>query len=144
MNFACRFAYINRIDTRLVCFKMRQTYSTSRNSEQLFRAALNNDLGIHHSQSHNMIGFGIGGLLKNIFKRVIPIGKSLFKHGLEVAKPELRKLATKGINAAGNYAIKGVESAVSSANTKVGVKRRKMRSKRRKVNTKVRKRDTLS
>ena len=140
MNFACRFAYINRIDTRLVCFKMRQTYSTSRNSEQLFRAALNNDLGIHHSQ----IGFGIGGLLKNIFKRVIPIGKSLFKHGLEVAKPELRKLATKGINAAGNYAIKGVESAVSSANTKVGVKRRKMRSKRRKVNTKVRKRDTLS
>ena len=117
---------------------MRHTYSTSQTSQQLFRAALHNDLGIHHSS--NMVGFGIGGILKNIFKRVIPIGKSLFKHGLEAAKPELRKLATKGIDAAGNYAIKRVQSAVGSANKKVGVKRRLKVG----VTVKRRKKDVLS
>ncbi len=108
----------------------------SRSSQQLFRAALHNDLGIHHSS--NMVGFGIGGILKNIFKRVIPIGKSLFKHGFEAAKPELQRLATKGIGAAGNYAIKRVQGRAGSANKRVGVKRRT------RVSVKRRKKDTLS
>ena len=115
---------------------MRHTYSTSRTSHQLFRAALHNDLGIHHSS--NMVGYGIGGILKNVIRRIIPLGKSLFKHGFEAAKPELRKIAAKGINTAGNYAIKRVENAVGSANKKVGVKRR------RKVGAKRRKKDVLS
>ena len=121
-SFACHLP-IKR--TKIPCnyFTMRHTYSASRTSQQLFRAALHNDLGIHHA-SH-MVGYGIGGILKSMFKRVIPLGKSLFKHGLKAAKPELRKLAAKGIDAAGSYAIKQVGSAVDRANKKVGVKRRK-------------------
>ena len=103
---------------------MRQPYSTSRSSEQLFRAALHNDLGIHHASG--MTGMGIGGFLKSVFKRVIPLGKSLLKHGFEAAKPELQKLAARGIDAAGNYTIKQVQNVAGRANKKIGVKRRKL------------------
>ena len=85
------------------------------------KTALNNELGIYHTQT----GAGIGGFFKGLFKKIIPIGKSLIKQGFEAAKPELKKIANKGINAAGNYTMQQVQNLTDRANTKIGVKRRK-------------------
>ena len=100
---------------------MRQTYTPSRNSESLYRAALNNDLGIYHVQT----GAGIGGFFKSMFKKIIPIGKSLLKQGFDLAKPELQKLASKGIEAAGSYGAKQLQRGLDSAHKRVGTKRKK-------------------
>ena len=100
---------------------MRQTYTPSRNSESLYRAALNNDLGIYHVQT----GAGIGGFFKSMFKKIVPIGKSLLKQGFDLAKPELQKLASKGIEAVGSYSSKQVQRLTDRAHKQVGTKRKK-------------------
>ena len=100
---------------------MRQTYTPSSTSERLYRAALNNDLGIYHVQT----GAGIGGFFKSIFKKIVPIGKSLLKQGFDLAKPELQKLASKGIEAAGSYGAKQLQRGLDSAHKRVGTKRKK-------------------
>ena len=99
---------------------MRQLYVPTQATRQHYRAALNSDLGVYKVQS----GAGIGGFLKKMIKYVVPIGKSLLGKGLEMAKPELKKLAAKGIDAAGSYATKRVLSAVDKAHTRAGTKRR--------------------
>ena len=100
---------------------MRQYYFATKATEHALRTALNNELGIYHTQT----GAGIGGFFKGLFKKIIPIGKSLIKQGFEAAKPELKKIANKGINAAGNYTMQQVQNLTDRANTKIGVKRRK-------------------
>ena len=100
---------------------MRQQYVPTLATRQNYRAALNSDLGVYKVQN----GAGIGGFLKKMIKYAIPVGKSLLGKGLEMAKPELKKLAAKGIDAAGSYATKRVLSAVNKAHTRVGTKRRK-------------------
>ena len=102
-------------------FKMRQTYTPSRASENLYRVALNNDLGIYHVQT----GAGIGGFFKSMFKKIIPLGKSLLKQGFDMAKPELQKLASKGIEAAENYGTKQVQRLTDRAHKRIGTKRKK-------------------
>ena len=101
---------------------MRQQYIPTQATRQLYRSALNSDLGIYRVQS----GAGLGGFLKKMAKYVIPIGKSVLGKGLEMAKPELKKLASRGIEAAGAYATKRVLSAVDKAHTRVGTKRRRV------------------
>ena len=91
---------------------MRQTYIPDRSTEQAFKKALNSDLGVYHF--NNQTGFGIGGFFKKLFKQAIPIGKSLLKSGIELAKPELEKLAVKGIGKAANF---GVRKLTSSSNS---------------------------
>ena len=86
-------------------FKMRQVYHPTAVTHQLYRAAINNDLGIYHVQS----GAGIGGFFKSLLKRIIPVGKSLLKKGFEAAKPALQDLTLKGINEATKYATKKAE-----------------------------------
>lgn len=53
----------------------------------------------------------------------------MLSKGFEMAKPELQKLATKGINYAGQAAIKGIQSRVDrsqeTVNKQLGVKRKK-------------------
>jgi len=100
---------------------MRQQYVPTQATRQNYRSALNSDLGVYKVQN----GAGIGGFLKKMIKYAIPVGKSLLGKGLEMAKPELKKLAAKGIDAAGSYATKRVLSAVNKAHTRVGTKRRK-------------------
>ena len=51
---------------------MRQTYTVNRSSEQAFKNALNNDLGVY--SFNNQTGFGIGGFLKKMFSHIVPIG----------------------------------------------------------------------
>ena len=104
---------------------MRQTYIPSQSTRQLYRSALNSDLGIYRVQS----GAGIGGFFKKMIKYIIPIGKSMVSKSFEMAKPELQKLATKGLNYAGQAAIKRIQSGVDrsqkTVNNRLGVKRRK-------------------
>lgn len=92
---------------------MRQTYIPDSSTEQAFRRALNNNLGVYH---FNQTGFGIGGFLKKLFKQAIPIGKSLLKSGIEMAKPELKKLAVKGIDKATDYGVRRLDSIGSNKN----------------------------
>ena len=94
---------------------MRQVYHPTAVTHQLYRAAINNDLGIYHVQS----GAGIGGFFKSLLKRIIPVGKSLLKKGFEAAKPALHDLTLKGIDEATKYATKKIEQ--------------KLRPKRRKL-----------
>lgn len=94
---------------------MRQTYIPNRASEQAVRNALNSDLGVYH---FNQTGFGIGGFLKKMFKQVIPIGKSLLKSGIDLAKPELQKLAVKGIDKAANYGVRKIENIATNSTSK--------------------------
>ena len=108
---------MNRLGSFVFYSKMRQYYFATKATEHALRSALNNELGIYHTKT----GAGIGGL----FKKIIPIGKSLIKQGFEAAKPELKKIANRGINAAGNYAMQQVQNLTDRANTKIGVKRRK-------------------
>jgi len=101
---------------------MRQTYTPTSATSQLYRSALHNDLGIYHVQS----GAGIGGFLKKMMaKYVIPLGKSALQKGYEMAKPELKKLAQKGIDAGSNYAVNQFNKGVDTLHRKVGTKRRK-------------------
>ncbi len=86
-------------------FKMREIYHPTAATRQLYRTAINNDLGIHHVQS----GAGIGGFFKSLLKRIIPVGKSLLKKGFEAAKPALHDLALKGIDEGTKYATKKAE-----------------------------------
>jgi len=95
---------------------MRQTYTPTRSTERAFRNALNNDLGVYHF--NNQVGFGIGGFLKRLFKQAVPIGKSLLKSGIELAKPELQKLAVKGVNKAANYGVRKLESVSTNKKSK--------------------------
>lgn len=94
---------------------MRQTYVPNRASEQAVRNALNSDLGVYN---FNQTGFGIGGFLKKVFKQVIPIGKSLLKSGIDLAKPELQKLAVKGIDKAANYGVRKIENIATNSSSK--------------------------
>jgi hypothetical protein len=98
---------------------MRQVYHPTAATQQLYRTALNNDLGIYHVQH----GSGLGSFLKSLMKRVIPIGKSLLKQGFEAAKPALQDLASQGIEAGQKYAEKKIKEG--SENLKSRVKRRK-------------------
>ena len=91
---------------------MRQTYTVNRSSEQAFKNALNNDLGVY--SFNNQTGFGIGGFLKKMFSHIVPIGKSLLKSGIEMAKPELQKLAVKGIDKAANYGVRKLENIAAN------------------------------
>ena len=95
---------------------MRQTYIPNHSTELAFKNALNNDLGVYHF--NNQTGFGIGGFLKKMFKQVIPIGKSLLKSGIELAKPELQKLAVKGIDKAANYGVRKIENISTASSSK--------------------------
>ena len=101
---------------------MRQTYTPTLATSQLYRAALHNDLGIYHVQT----GAGIGGFLKKMMsKYVIPLGKSALQKGYEMAKPELKKLAHKGIDKAGNIATNQFNKGIDKLHKKVGSKRSK-------------------
>ena len=125
---------------------MRQQYVPTQATRQQYRSALNSDLGVYRVQS----GAGIGGFLKKLIKYVVPIGKSVLSKGFEMAKPELKKLASKGIEAAGSYATKQVQSAVNKAHTRAGTKRRNQaqetntRTKRRAGIKRRKLKDTLS
>ena len=96
---------------------MRQVYHPTAVTQQLYRTALNNDLGIYHVQH----GSGLGSFLKSLMKRVIPIGKSLLKKGVEVATPVLQNFANQGIEAAQQYAVNKINQGAERAH--VGVKR---------------------
>ena len=91
---------------------MRQAYIPDSSTEQAFKKALDSDLGVYNF--NNQTGFGIGGFFKKLFKQAIPIGKSLLKSGLELAKPELEKLAVKGV---GKVTDIGVRKLTSSRNS---------------------------
>ena len=99
---------------------MRQAYIPDSSTEQAFKRALNTDLGVY--QLNNQTGFGIGGFFKKLFKHAIPIGKSLLKSGIELAKPELKKLAVKGIDKATDYGVRKLENIGSNKN---GAKKQK-------------------
>jgi hypothetical protein len=91
---------------------MRQTYTVNGSSEQAFKNVLNSDLGVY--SFNNQTGFGIGGFLKKMFSHIVPIGKSLLKSGIEMAKPELQKLAVKGIDKAANYGVRKLENIAAN------------------------------
>ena len=97
---------------------MRQLYYPTAASHQLYRAAINNDLGVYSVQS----GSGLGGFLKGLLKRVVPMGKSLLKQGFEAAKPMLRDLASQGISEAQKYAEKQIKVGADKMQTKVQTK----------------------
>ena len=98
---------------------MREIYHPTAATRQLYRAAINNDLGIYHVQH----GAGLGLFLKSFMKRVIPVGKSLLKKGFEAAKPVLQDLASQGIEAGQKYAEKQIKQ--TGEKLKSRVKRKK-------------------
>ena len=101
---------------------MRQTYTPTSATRQLYKAALNNDLGVYHLQT----GAGIGGFLKKMMtKYVIPLGKSALQKGYEMAKPELKKLAQTGIDKVGNIATSQVNKGIDKLHKRAGTKRSK-------------------
>ena len=116
---------------------MRVHYTANAETRHNYRAALNDDLGIFHVQS----GAGIGGFLAKLFKRAIPIGKSILHHGFEAIKPELKKVAAQGVDYLGGEGVKFIKNSQKSALKKIGTKRKRDASK--KVRSK-RKRDFLS
>lgn len=73
---------------------MRVQYNSSNSTAQAYHQGLNSDLGVYHVQ----MGAGIGSFLGRLLKKVIPIGKSLLHHGYEAMKPELKKVAKRGID----------------------------------------------
>lgn len=102
---------------------MRQNFIPDQSTKEFYRAALHNDLGVYHVQS----GGGFGGFLKNVMsKYVIPIGKTLFKKGFEIAKPELQNVGQKAIASASRYGIKQMNIAANKLQERVGGSRRKL------------------
>ena len=75
------------------------------------------------------------------------MGKSMVSKGFEMAKPELKRLAQKGITSAADYGVKQINSKKNQLLNQAGVKRPRskvrVQNKRIKMTTKRRK-DTLS
>lgn len=95
---------------------MRQPYVSTRESHALYHSALNDDLGIYRVQS----GAGIGGFLKKMFsKYVVPLGKTVLKQGIEIAKPELNKMANNLKDAAVEYGTNKLNSGLEKLGQKV-------------------------
>ncbi len=99
---------------------MRQVYHPTTSTRQLYRAAINNDLGIYHTQH----GGGIGGFLKSLLKRVVPMGRSLLKQGFEAAKPALRDLASQGVQAGQKALEDQINVLGKNVQTRLGKRRR--------------------
>ena len=100
---------------------MRVEYSATNSTRQGYTHALNSDLGVYHLQS----GSGIGGFLAKLLKKAIPIGKSILHKGYELLKPELQKVAVKGIEYAANEGTKLINKKQNAAYKKLGVKRKR-------------------
>lgn len=100
---------------------MRQHYIPTQATRHLYRSVINSDLGVYRVQS----GAGIGGFLRKMIKYVIPIGKSMLHKGFQMAKPELQKIANKGIESAANYGVKQINTLANKAQARVGNKRRR-------------------
>ena len=100
---------------------MRVQYNVTKASEQGYRNALHGNLGIYHLQT----GAGIGSFLSKLLKKAIPIGKSLLHYGYEAIKPELQKVAVKGIEYAANKGSRYLKNVEKTAYKKIGVKRKR-------------------
>ena len=98
---------------------MRVPYTRTSNSDAAFSSALARDLGIHQQT-----GAGLGGFLANIFKKVLPIGKTIFKQGFEIAKPGLQDIGHQLVGSAANYATNQLETGVNKLTNKIGGKRK--------------------
>ena len=124
---------------------MRQPYYPNHSDAQkLFQQSLHNDLGVYSVQR----GGGLGGFLKSAFSKfIIPMGKSMVSKGFEMAKPELKRLAQKGITSAADYGVKQINSKKTQLLKRAGVKRPRsivVSSKKRLKNTTKRRKDALS
>ena len=129
--------------------KMRHPYYPNHsNTQKLFQQSLHNDLGVYSVQR----GGGLGGFLKSAFSKfIIPMGRSMVSKGFEMAKPELKRFAQKGITAAADYGVKQINSKADQLFNKVGGKRPSPRTtvgvpikRLRTKNTPKRRKDTLS
>ena len=100
---------------------MRVPYTITSNSDAGFRSALSRDLGIHN---HVQTGAGLGGFLAKMFKKVLPIGKTILKEGFKIAKPALQDVGHQLVGSAANYATQQLESGVNKLTNKIGGKRR--------------------
>ena len=98
---------------------MRAAYTATSKSHSVYSRALARDLGIH-----TQTGAGLGGFLKNIFKKVIPIGKSILKQGFEIAKPGLQDIGNQLVGSAANYATQQLQTGANKLTNKIGGKRR--------------------
>ena len=124
---------------------MRQIYYPNHSQAQkLFQQSLHNDLGVYSVQR----GGGLGGFLKSAFSKfIIPMGKSMVSKGFEMAKPELKRLAQKGITSAADYGVKQINLKKNQLLNQAGVKRprNKVRNANKRLkNTTKRRKDTLS
>ena len=100
---------------------MRHSFVPSQQTYDLYHRALRNDLHIYNVQS----GGGLGGFLKKAFSKfIIPVGKSVLSKGYEIAKPELQKIAHKGIESAAQYGVQKINSYANRAQSRVGNKRK--------------------
>ena len=86
--------------------------------------------------------------MKSAFSKfIIPMGKSMVSKGFEMAKPELKRLAQKGITSAADYGVKQLTTKKKQLLNQVGVKRPtskvRLQNKRLKK-TRKRRKDTLS
>ena len=124
---------------------MRQIYYPNHSQAQkLFQQSLHNDLGVYSVQR----GGGLGGFLKSAFSKfIIPMGKSMVSKGFEMAKPELKRLAQRGITSAADYGVKQINLKKNQLLNQAGVKRprNKVRNANKRLkNTTKRRKDTLS
>ena len=99
---------------------MRVTYVPTQSTQELFRSALNNDLGVFRVQQ----GAGIGGFLRKIIKYVIPVGKSILRKGFDIAKPHLQEAAGQLLDSGVHQMNKQITSVVNQAHQRVGSKRK--------------------
>ena len=91
---------------------MREIYHPDEESYAYFKNALHSDLGLYHIQR----GGGIGGFFTRLFKTLIPVGKSLVKSGIKIARPHLEKAGKELVIAAGKEATKRIGKAIASPN----------------------------
>ena len=92
---------------------MRVIYHPNDESYAYFKSAL------HDDSIHIQRGGGIGGFFSRLFKTLIPVGKSLVKTGIKIAKPHLERAGKELAIAAGNEATKRISEAITGPRKRV-------------------------
>ena len=97
---------------------MRVAYNPTSSTKNL-KNVLHDDLGVYHIQS----GAGVGGFFKNLFKKLLPIGKTILKHGFTLAKPGLNKMASNILDEGVNQLTESAQKLKKYGHKKIGMKR---------------------
>ena len=112
---------------------MREVYVPDKSTYKMYHDFFNpSQHGGGYSQGYvynnHQVGAGLGGFFRRAMQFAMPLGKKLLYKGWQIAKPEVKKIATSGANALTRVAENQVKTASAKLQRRIDSvgKRRKV------------------